>query len=64
MTTPLNQEQLIAQIEALFARADAASLREVSRQLEKLVRQIEDEGTRKRYEAAIDQLPDMVKHLG
>lgn len=59
----MTQDELIAQIEARFASAEPANARLVSRELERLVRQLEDEGTRKRYEAAIDQLPDMVANL-
>jgi hypothetical protein len=51
-------------IEALFASADAKNLRNVTRDLEKLVRQLIDPVTRRQYEAAIDQLPDIVAHSG
>lgn len=59
----MDQTQLRSEIEAAFARADLANVREVTRALEKLVRQVEDAAVRRRYEAAIDALPDMVKHL-
>ncbi|HEY9722632.1 MAG TPA: hypothetical protein V6D47_11490 [Oscillatoriaceae cyanobacterium] len=54
---------LLEQIEKHFAEATPQNVRYVSRQLERLVRQLPDPALRKRYEAAIDQLPDMVAHL-
>ena len=57
-------DELIREIETLFANVDAASLRLTSRKLEQLVRQVEDPVVRKRYEAAIDALPEMVAHDG
>ena len=57
-------EELIREIETLFANVDAASLRLTSRKLEQLVRQVTDPVVRKRYEAAIDALPEMVAHDG
>jgi hypothetical protein len=58
----MDQDQLIRDIEKLFAEATPANLRYASRDLEKLVRQVADPDVRKRYEAAIDVLPDMVDH--
>jgi hypothetical protein len=60
----MTDENLNARIEALFATADAKNVRHVSRELEQLVRQVADAATRRRYEAAIDALPDMVAHDG
>jgi hypothetical protein len=57
-------EELIRQIETLFAEVNGENLRYSTRKLEQLVRQVEDPATRKRYEAAIDALPDMVAHDG
>ena len=57
-------DELTREIEALFANVDAASLRLTTRKLEQLVRQVTDPVVRKRYEAAIDALPEMVAHDG
>jgi len=57
-------EELIREIETLFATVNAANLRQTARRLEQLVRQVEDPATRRQYEAAIDALPDMVAHDG
>jgi hypothetical protein len=62
--TPIDQSELLKEIETLFAQADPQNLRDTERRLERLVRQLKDPQDRKRYEAAIDHLPDMVKHLG
>jgi hypothetical protein len=59
-----DQDELQRAIEAQFAKADSKNLREVSRELEKLVRYVQDRAMRTRYEHAIDLLPDMVKHGG
>jgi hypothetical protein len=59
----MDQAQLIQDIEKLFADATPANLRPTTRQLERLVREVGDRATRARYEAAIDHLPEMVKHL-
>ena len=58
----MDQDELKHQIEGLFANASVESLRETTRALEKLVRQVTDTWERKRYEDVIDMLPDMVKH--
>jgi hypothetical protein len=58
----MDQDQLFRDIEKLFAEATPGNLRYATRDLEKLVRQVEDPAMRKRYEAAIDMLPDMVDH--
>lgn len=52
------------EIEQLFASVDPQSLRDTTRRLERLVRQLPDAAERAQYESAIDHLPDMVKHLG
>ncbi|MDB5096352.1 MAG: hypothetical protein JWM80_773 [Cyanobacteria bacterium RYN_339] len=57
-------EELQRQIEELFALADAINLRHTTRKLEQLVRQVEDVAMRRQYEAAIDNLPDIVAHDG
>ncbi|MFN3430715.1 MAG: hypothetical protein ACK46X_12255 [Candidatus Sericytochromatia bacterium] len=59
----IDHEQAIRDIEKLFAEATPANVRHISRQLERLVRTLDDPKTRQHYEAAIDQLPEMVKHL-
>lgn len=59
----MDQSLLQDEIEKRFAEADPANLRQITRDLEKLVRDVEDRQLRARYEAAIDQLPEMVKHL-
>lgn len=59
----MEQTELIREIEALFAAASKTNLRDTSRKLERLVRQVQDRALRTRYEGAIDHLPDMVKHL-
>jgi cell division protein FtsB len=61
-TMDLVQEQLERDIEKLFAEATSENLRQTSRQLETLVRKLSDPRIRAQYEAAIDQLSDMVKH--
>ena len=58
----MTTDDLQARIEALFASATHENVRRVARQLETLVRQVEDPVTRRRYESAIDQLPAMVAH--
>lgn len=58
-----DQEQLLSEIEGLFGKVDVTSLRVMTRQLEKLVGQVTDPLARRRYEAAIDALPDMLSHL-
>lgn len=64
MTEPTENQEgaLQRRIEELFATADTQNVRHVSRQLEQLVRQLTDPATKRRYEAAIDQLPDIVEH--
>lgn len=62
MTEPTPDAELQRRIEALFAEADLKNVRQVARQLEQLVRQLQDAATRRRYEAAIDQLPTIVAH--
>lgn len=59
----MDQDELIREIEALFATANRTNIRDVSRKLERQVRQVHDPVQRARYESAIDLLPDMVKHL-
>lgn len=59
----MDQSELTRQIEALFGEATPQNVRDVSRRLERLVRQIADPRTRARYEGAIDHLPEMVAHL-
>lgn len=60
----MDQAELKKAIEAAFARADRTNVRDVSREIEKLLRQLEDPALRRRYEGAVDLLPDMVKHGG
>jgi hypothetical protein len=57
-------DEVERKIEELFATAELKNLRNVTRDLEKLVRQLVDPVTKRRYEAAIDQLPDIVAHSG
>ena len=57
----MEQEQLRAEIEKLFAEADEQNVRYVSRNLERLVRQVDDPVVKARYEKAIDHLVEMVK---
>ena len=52
-----------ARIEELFAGVTPATLRQASRELERLVASLPSGMERRKYEAAIDCLPDMVKHL-
>ena len=59
----MDQTLLLQEIEKRFADANPGNLRQVSRELERLVRDVSDRQVRARYEAAIDQLPEMVKHL-
>ena len=59
----MDQTALIELIETRFREADPANLRYVTRELERLVRQIEDPRTRARYEGALDGLAEMVDHL-
>lgn len=59
----MEANELVAQIEKHFAEATPQNVRQVSRELERLVRRLQDPALRRRYEAAIDQLPDMVAHL-
>lgn len=65
MTDPSNAlpDDPRARIEALFATVTPATLRQVSRELERLVAGLPGGLERRKYEAAIDCLPDMVKHL-
>ena len=58
----MEQDQLIAAIEKLFAEAETDNVRHVSRQLERLVRDVADPLVRSRYEKAIDHLPEIVKY--
>lgn len=58
----MDQAELKKAIEAAFARADRTNVREVSREIERMLRQLEDPALRRRYEGAVDLLPDMVKH--
>lgn len=59
----MDQDALIQLIETRFAEADRENLRHISRELERLVRQVQDRALKSRYESALDQLPDMVAHL-
>ena len=60
----MDQEEQIRGIEAAFAKANRANLREVTRELERLIRELQDPALRARYEGAVDLLPDMIKHGG
>lgn len=64
MTTEADQQALRQAIEAAFARVDRESARQVTRELERLVRQVSDPAARARYEGALDALPDMLRHAG
>lgn len=64
MGDAVDQVALKKAIEAAFARADRTNVREVSREIERLLRQLDDPALRARYEGAVDLLPDMVKHGG
>lgn len=59
----MDQTALIELIETRFREVAPANLRYVTRELERLVRQIEDPRTRVRYEGALDNLAEMVDHL-
>ena len=52
-------ENLHERIEALFAQVTPATMRRTAKALEELVRLVEDPATRRRYEAAIDLLPEI-----
>ena len=58
------QDELRREIEALFARAEKAKLREITKALHKLIQQVEDPVLRRQWDQAIDALPDMVQHDG
>ncbi len=58
------QAALQRAIEAAFARADRANLREVTREIWRLLKLLDDPAQRQRYEGALDALPEMVKHGG
>ena len=58
------QDDLQRAIEAAFAKADRANLRDVTREIERLLKRLDDKALRARYESAVDLLPDMVKHAG
>lgn len=58
------QEEVQRAIEAAFAKADRSNVRDVTREIERLIRRLDDKALRARYESAVDLLPDMVKHAG
>lgn len=60
----MEQDQVQRAIEAAFAMADRTNVRALSREIEKLIRQLTDPALRARYEGAVDLLPDIVKHAG
>lgn len=58
----VDQDELRREIESLFARAEKTNIRETSKALDKLIRQVDDPILRRQWDAAIDALPDMVNH--
>lgn len=60
----VDREQAALQkaVEAAFARADRTNVRETTREIWRLLQQLNDRALRARYEGALDALPEMVKH--